>query len=121
MKKAKKYLGRKLLLTIGQKDSEVYFEEKINTLRSLEDFKNDVENSYYSSIKIIEDNIELYRCSKFKTNNLATLVELRKRIATKCEYNEFLTKEEIIELLKLDYVVCVEGLQEIDLDNINQL
>lgn len=118
----KKYLGRKVKTSIGEKSSDVYFEEKINIVRSFEDFKNDIENEDYTSIELLEDNITLYQCAIFKNDNLAKLYEIRKKIECgKIDYNTFLTKSEIIDLLKASYVVCVEDIKEIDLDNVEDI
>ena len=122
MKKAKKYLGRKVLLAIGDKETECYSEEKRNIIRSFEDFKSDIENSYYSSIELLEDNLELYKCRIFKSDNLAKLVEIKNYISKKeFKYDMLLTKEEIIDLLKDNYVVCLEGFKEIDLEDVDNL
>lgn len=117
----KRYNGRKVLVTTGDKTDEFYKEEKINIVRSFEDFKNDVENSYYSSIELLEDNLELYRCEKFKTSDLAKLVDIRNQIARRCHYNTYLTKNEIINLLENDYIICIENVKEISLEEAKTL
>lgn len=122
MKKAKKYIGRKILLEIGEKGSIAYFREERNFVCSVEDLKNDVElKEMYSNIEVLEDNIELYKCSKYNPQNLSQLKNIREHIAKRCKYNDYFTKAEIIDLLKNDYIVCIEGLQEIDLNDIENL
>lgn len=121
MKKAKKYLGRKVLLKTGDENTIYYTEEKRNITRSFEDFKNDIENNYYSSIELLEDNLNLYKCEVFKTDNLAKLVEIRNQISNKCKYDTLLTKKEIVDLLKDSYIVCLEGFKEIDLNDVDNL
>lgn len=117
----KRYKGRKILTTIGNKKDEFYTESTINIVRSFEDFKNDIENSYYTSIELLEDNLVLYRCQIFKTNDLAKLTDIREHIAKKCNYNIFLTKDEIVNLLENDYVVCIESIKEISLEEAKTL
>lgn len=120
--KVKKYIGRKILLATGDANSVYYIEEKRNILRDFEDFKNDVENGYYTKIELLEDNIELYKCQTFKTSNLSNLANIYDSIAKKnCSYKELLTKKEIVDLLKDDYVVCLEGNKEITLEEAENL
>lgn len=122
MKKAKKYLGRKILVKIETGNERTDYQKEFNIIRSLEDFKNDCENEMYTSIELLEDNIELYRCDIRKTNDLGALYEIRKYWAKgSFDYREFLTKQEIIKKLENDYCVAVEGLQEIELEDAKEL
>lgn len=122
MKKAKKYLGRKVLVKLPHVEGCQDFEEKINIVRSFESFKNDVENEMYDTIELLEDNIILYYCDIKKTNNLANLCDIKNYWAKGIfKYREFFTKEEIKKMLENDYLVAVEGLQEIDLEDLDKL
>lgn len=122
MKDVKKYNGRKILVRIDTGNSETNFEEKLNIVRSLEDFKNDVENEMYTSIELLQDNLILYKCELKHTSDLAELVNIRDRWKRGIfKYNKFLTKEEIVDYLKKDYLVAVAGLQEIDLKEAENL
>lgn len=121
MEKVKKYEGRKILTRVGNKNDLCYTENKLNIIRSFEDFKNDIENYYYTSIELLEDNLTLYRCQILKANNLSKLVYIRDNIANKCNYDTFLTKDEIIDLLENDYIVCLENNKEISLEEAKTL
>lgn len=122
MKKIKKYNGRKILAKIDTGDVATSFEETFNIVRSLEDFKNDVENEMYTSVELLQDNLTLYKCELKHTSDLSELVNIRERWAKGIyKYDKFLTKEEIIDYLKKDYLVAVAGLQEIDLQEAKNL
>lgn len=122
MKDVKKYNGRKILVKIDTGNSETDFEEKLNIVRSLEDFKNDVENEMYTSIELLQDNLTLYKCELKHTSDLAELVNIRDRWKKGFyKYDKFLTKEEIVNYLKNNYLVAVAGLQEIDLKEAENL
>ena len=122
MKEAKLYNGRKILVKIDTGDEQTSFEEKRNIVCSLESFKNDINNEMYTSIKLLEDNLNLYKCEIKKYSELAKLCDIRDWWKKgNFNYNKFLTKNEIIDLLKNGYLVAVEGLQEIDLENVDKL
>lgn len=122
MKKAKKYLGRKVFVKLPHVEGCQDFEKKINIVRSFENFKNDIENEMYSTIELLENNITLYYCDIRKTNNLANLCDIKNHWAKGIfDYREFFTKEEIKKMLENDYLVAVEGLQEIDLEDLDKL
>ena len=122
MKEAKKYEGRKILVKIETGDEKTNYEEIRNIVVSLDSFKSNLDNEMYTSIELLEDNLTLYKCDVKQTSNLAKLYEIRKWWNEgHFDYDKFLTKKEIIELLKNDALVAVNGLQEIfekDLDKL---
>ncbi len=120
---AKKYLGRKVLVKMPHIEGCQDSEEKINIVRSFESFKNDDENDIYESIELLEDSITLYYCDVRKPRNLSERASIRDYWLKEnsYDYRNFLTKDEIIELLNKDYLVAVEGLKEIDIDDIEKL
>jgi len=106
VKKAKKYIGRKVLFKIAF-DGEVYFEEKENIVTSMEKLieakdKGTYYGRYFTDVELLEDNIELYKCSYTRVSALEDLYRIReawnKGIFNYCEY---LTKEEIIKFANL--------------------
>lgn len=122
MRKVKKYIGRKILVKIDTGNPETDFEKKINIVRSLEDFKNDVENEMYTSIELLQDNLTLYKCELKHTSDLSELVNIRDRWkAGIYKYDIFLTKEEIMDYLRKEYLVAVAGLQEVDVLDVENL
>lgn len=122
MKEAKKFEGRKILVKIQSGDKNTDYSKELNITRSLESFKSDVENDMYSSVELIEDNLTLYQCEIKKTNDLAKLHEIRGRWAKgKFNYDTFLTKNEIKKLLENDALIAVNGLQEIELEDLDRL
>ncbi|MCI8396809.1 MAG: hypothetical protein HFJ52_03950 [Clostridia bacterium] len=122
MKEAKKYEGRKILVKVESGDKNTDYSKKINIVRSLESFKNDVENDMYTSVELIEDNLTLYQCDVKKTSDLAKIHEIRSCWAKgKFNYDIFLTKNEIKELLENDALVAINGLQEIELEDLEKL
>lgn len=122
MRKVKKYIGRKILVKIDTGNPETDFEKKINIVRSLEDFKNDVENEMYTSIELLQDNLTLYKCESKHTSDLSELVNIRDRWkAGIYKYDIFLTKEEIMDYLRKEYLVAVAGLQEVDVLDVENL
>ena len=120
---AKKYLGRKVLVKMPHVEDCQDFEEKINIVRSFESFKNDDENDIYESIELLEDSITLYYCDVRKPRNLSETAIIRDSWLKEnaYDYRKFLTKDEIIELLNKNYLVAVEGLKEISINDIEKL
>lgn len=118
MKKAKKFKGRKILVKIDTGDTLTSYRKEMNIVCSFEDFKNDFNNNMYTSIELLQDNLILYKCDIRKTNDLATLYNIRRTWEKGIFiYDTYLTKNEIINLLKEDYLVAVQGLQEIELED----
>lgn len=110
----KKYLGKKVLAKCSYCDD---CGEKINIAEGY------VLNEIYDSIELLEDNITLYLCDTKKTNDLSDLVNIRNNWLKNnaYDYHNFLTKEEIIDLLNQDWLVAVEGLGEIGIEDIEKL
>lgn len=122
MKKANIYKGRKILVKIDTGDVKTDFEEERNIVVSLESFKDDIDNEMYTSIELLQDNLILYKCDLRKSDNLGDICKTRDYWKKGCfNYREFLTKNEIIEKLNNDYLVAIEGLQEIDIEDIDKL
>lgn len=122
-KKAKEYLGRKILVEISIKEENINFKKSFNIIRKFENFKNDFNNEYYTNIELLKDNLILYLCDvKTASGNLATLCNIRKLWSKgKYDYSIFLTKEEIRKMLDDDYLVAVQGLQEISESDLDKL
>lgn len=118
--KTKIYKGRKIKVSIII-DGTTYFEEIFNTISSFDEILNDFNYEMYSKIELLEDNIKLYKCEIFKSENLNELCNIRNNISRKIKYSKFLTKKEIEELLKKDYIVCLENYKEIDIEDLKQL
>lgn len=123
MKEAKKFIGRKVrrvydLSGIEKKN----IVEEFNIIQSFEDFKNDIRNEDYL-VELLEDNITLYKCDiKISNGNLAKLVEIRKTWEKGIfDYRDFYTKFEIKSMLENDYLVAVQGLQEINMDDLEKI
>ena len=119
--RAIKYIGRKIKCTmyLDSYDDDVVV---VNTLMSLEDFKNDLYNylAHYNKIEILEDNIELYKCEvKY---GLSAIINTEKYFWSKgnYRYDTLLTKDEIIAELEKG-AVAVEGLGEITSNDIDKL
>lgn len=122
MKEAKVYRGRKILVKIDAGDANINFKEERNIITSLESFKNDINNEMYTSIELLQDNLTLYKCDLRKSDNLENICKIRDHWKKgQFAYRDFLTKNEIIEKLNNDYLVAVEGLQEIDIKDVEQL
>lgn len=123
MKEAKKYTGRKIRRIYDMSSVEKKnIVEEFNIIESFESFKNDLENEDWK-IELLEDNILLYKCDiKTSNGNLEKLIEIRKYWEKGIfEYRDFYTKSEIERLLKDDYLVAVQGLQEIDVEDLEKL
>lgn len=118
-----KYIGRKIRKTydmsVIHKDSIV---EELNIVTDFEKYKNDIENEDYK-IELLQDNIILYKCDiKNSNGNLAILSNIREKWAKgKFDYRNFYTKSEIKNFLDNDYLVAIEGLQEVNLENLDNL
>lgn len=122
MKNAKVFEGRKILVKIDTGDIMTSFEEERNIVVSLESFKNDLNNEMYTSIVLLQDNLTLYKCDLRKSDNLEDICKIRDYWKKgRFNYREFLTKNEIIEKLNDNYLVAIEGLQEIDIEDANKL
>ena len=123
MKEAKKYIGRKIrrvydMSCVESKD----IVEEFNIIESFESFKNDLRNEDWK-VELLEDNILLYKCDiKTSNGNLSKLVEIRKYWEKGIfEYRDFYTKSEIKTMLEDNCLVAVQGLQEIDLEDLEKL
>lgn len=122
MKNAKVFEGRKILVKIDTGDTTTSFEEEKNIVVSLEDYKADLNNEMYTSIELLQDNLTLYKCDLRKSDNLNDICKIRDYWKKgRFDYRYFLTKDEIIEKLNDNYLVAVEGLQEIDIEDVNKL
>lgn len=122
MKEAKVYKGRKILVKIDAGDANINFKEERNIITSLESFKNDINNEMYTSIELLQDNLTLYKCDLRKSDKLENICKIRDCWKKgQFAYRDFLTKNEIIEKLNNDYLVAVEGLQEIDIKDVDKL
>lgn len=122
MKEAKVYRGRKILVKIDAGDANINFKEERNIITSLESFKNDINNEMYTSIELLQDNLTLYKCDLRKSDKLENICKIRDYWKKgQFAYRDFLTKNEIIEKLNNDYLVAVEGLQEIDIKDVDKL
>lgn len=123
MKKVKKYLGRKIRRTFISYDKNEMEDivEEFNTLKTIQMIKDyDLNDDY--KYELIADNLVLYYCDIRKTNNIVSLCDIRNHWAKGIfKYREFFTKEEIKKMLENDYCVAVEGLQEIDLEDLDKL
>lgn len=123
MKKANLYKGRKILVETG-KNTDAYYRKELNIVRSIESFKNDIENDcIYDSVTLLEDNLNLYHCDIRKSDgHVELLYNIRKAWENgKYEYSAFYTKDEIEKMLKDNYFIAVEGLQEIDESDLDKL
>jgi len=117
-----KFKGCKVLVKIDCGDESVNYEDSFNIATNFKSFSDDVNRPEYTSIDLLEDNLTLYKCDILKTNQPSIILEKRKRWAKKdFDYRDFYTKDEIINLLKNDYLVAVQGLQEIELEDIDKL
>lgn len=124
MKKVKKYLGRKIRIVqdMNNYNNNILKEENI-----IGDFEKFVEyaKSFYGNdveIKLLEDNLTLYKCDIRKTKELNEQYKIRDMWAKGIfDYRDYFTKKEIEELLKEDYFIAIEGLQEIDLNDLDKL
>lgn len=118
--KAKMYFGGiKIRCTIENGDNS--YSMTFNTLKSYKEILNDYHYDMYDNIELIKDNLILYHCTYYNPNNLQELTNIRNNISRKLTYDTFLTKEEIIDLLNKNYIVCVEYLKEIDLNQAEKL
>lgn len=122
----KKYLGRKVLFTI-KSDEEIQYEKEMNIITSIERLEIAKDKGYYAGIyftdiELVKDNIELYKCDVRSSSNLEALVATNQAWNKGIfNYREYLTKEEIINALKNGCCVAVEGLGEIELEDIQKL
>lgn len=118
--KVKKYVGRKILRRMEYENRVI--EKTYNTIDTFENEKKSIYNEY-SELTLLEDKIELYKCMRVNVNgNLGRLYELRKRIKEgRYRYEIYLTKEEIKELLDEDYVVVIEGMGEVDKEDLEKI
>lgn len=123
MKRAKKYTGIKVRRScdFSSINMENYVEE-FNTIDSFDNFKNSLDNEDYN-VELLEKNLTLYKCTSVDCEgNLGTLCDIRNKWAKGIfNYQYFYTKNEIVNLLNKGFLVAVEGLQEIDLADIDKL
>ncbi|MFW6026779.1 MAG: hypothetical protein ACOCRX_10600 [Candidatus Woesearchaeota archaeon] len=126
---AKKYNGLKIkkIWTDEFKDLTGY-EDEIHNIAGHNNMK-ELKNSRHSivdemdgtyNLKEVENNLILYKCEIYKTNDLAELCNIRDKWNKykKFNYTAYFTENEIKNMLKNNCVVAVKGCGEIDLDNI---
>lgn len=100
---------------------------KIDTFGIIGNFDEYKENYeiLHSDVTInkLQDNVTLYNVDiKNAIGDLANLCNIRNRWAKGIfDYREYLTKQQIKELLEKDYLVAVQGLQEINLEDLDKL
>lgn len=123
MKKIKKYLGKKIRI---MQDMNGYNNNILIEKNIIEDFEKFIQyaKSFYGNdieIQLLEDNLTLYKCDIRKTDKLSDQCKIRE-IWKKgiFDYCNFFTKKEIEKLLKENYFVAIEGLQEIELEDLNK-
>lgn len=123
MKKANTYKGRKVLVEVGEKGTDCYTSKEMNIIRSFESFKNDLENEFWDNITLLEDNLTLFHCDIRKVDGDVKLLYDIRKLWEKghYDYRDFYTKSEIEKLLEDNYYVAVEGLQEIDENDLEKL
>lgn len=115
-------IGRKVKVTFNTEYGE--YNSVRNTIKELKDFIRD-ENleTAQAHVEIIEDNIILYRCDiKNSYGALNKLGNIREHWARNdFDYSKLCTKEEIKEYLQKDYLIAVEGLKEINLNDLEKI
>lgn len=115
-------IGRKVKVTFNTEYGENDFVR--NTIKELKDFiKDENLEATQAQVEIIEDNIILYRCDiKDSRGDLAKLGNIREYWArNKFDFSKLCTKEEIKEYLENGYFIAVEGLKEIDLNDLEKI
>lgn len=122
MKEAKKFIGRKIRRTYDMSGVTENRVEEFNIVENFESFKNNLANEDWK-VELLEDNIVLYKCDvKASNGNLSKLIEIRKYWEKGIfEYDNFYTKSEIKNMLENNELVAVQGLQEIDIDDLEKL
>ena len=124
MKRSKKYLGRKVRIIQNMDGYNNNILAEINIIQDFEGFV-DYAKTFYGDdveVKLIEDNLTLYKCDTRKTDKLNEQCNIRDRWAKGIfDYRDYFTKKEIEHMLKDNYFVAVQGLQEIDLADLDKL
>ncbi len=99
--------------------------EFVGIIRDFEKFKEKFEvwHDFNCTVEKYAENVTLYKTEAYSCKgNLSMLLHIKKKWAKGYfEYNNFYTKEQIEILLNNDLLVAVQGLQEIDLKDLEKL
>lgn len=114
---AKKYLG-----SIVKERNILNEINYIGITRKFEDFKKEYEDEY-TKIELVKENVILYKVDiKDASGSLGKLIEIRNKWnSKKYDYRYFYTKEQIKLFLENGLFVAIEGIGEINEEELNKL